>query len=107
MDPFYIYCEALEEITTVYNHYSEAGLEMGNSPDRWWAAGCRWFTDDGKWLMGHNHKPTGDIISFSVWNKDRLGTSRDPIEKEICPACGGTGEWVAMAVKCPKCWKTW
>ena len=24
---------------------------------------------------------------------------------DICPCCGIQGEWVALAVKCPKCWK--
>lgn len=24
-----------------------------------------------------------------------------------CPSCGTTGEWIGLAMKCPKCWKTW
>jgi len=28
-------------------------------------------------------------------------------EHNFCPNCGIEGQWVAMALKCPKCWKTW
>jgi len=24
-----------------------------------------------------------------------------------CPICGTAGQWIAMAIKCPSCWRVW
>jgi hypothetical protein len=55
------------------------------------------------------------FYSFSTWRRSGILSFSDCEEKQdlikptqdLCPNCNTPGSWVALAMKCPKCWTVW
>ena len=43
----------------------------------------------------------------TVWTKVMGEEKPVFLPDDKCPCCGTEGEWIAGAMKCPKCWKIW
>jgi len=90
--------------------------------DRWVVRAGQAFDDwvfillPNRTLVHWSVKP--DEVPEGVWpfliyrNGQLLKTEGESIpsrqnSENICPNCGTKGEWIACAMKCPKCWRVW
>jgi len=44
---------------------------------------------------------------LEICRESPLKSKSESQEEDWCPQCGSVGEFVALAFKCPKCWKVW